>query len=263
MGTGETGLNANSFTFTLGGTPVRAACAGASFTSTCLDNPVPCLNPIFDTKLGTSIHSSLVTQLTGISSGSNDPISFPNASLVVGLYGTTDTNSQFGVGASNPPGSGGAFTNQGAGSNLTFLTGTAQNNGGISIGTLSEGFAGTDGPWRGSLPQLGAFPQIAISSMIESAGTVTATVVANPPLAQYQQPTFLGNIANSTGGTPPGCFNASGVTITPTGLNTFTYATPGGCSGTPVGGGTTHLDIIDPGLGDNVSQVVSIIPNLP
>jgi hypothetical protein len=85
-------------------------------------------------------------------------------------------------------------------------------------------------------------------------------VTTSPMLQQYKQPSFIANIIGVTGGSTSGCFNGT-FTVTPTSATTFTYA-DATCSGT---GGTSaaQIQIVDPGVGDNAGQVVSIIPHLP
>ena len=259
VGSAETG--GPSFMFGLSPS-VRAACAASTYKNTCLDDTVQCGSnagsPIFAHTSGTATASSFVTETAAIS--------FPNSSLVVGGFGTTDTNSKMGDGATNNPLSPGAFTNQGTGPNMSPVNGVSGNNGGISIANAQEVFGGTDGPWRGSLPQLGAFPTINITAISSNGVLVTATVGTNPPLQQYQQPTFAANVSNIAGGTPSNCFNVdqpNSVVVTPTDATHFTYPVPAGCTGSPSTTITSHIDIIDPGKGDNVGQVISLIPHLP
>jgi hypothetical protein len=255
VGSAETG--GPMFEFTFGDTPVRAAFAASTYKDTCLNDPTPCASnggsPIFASTFGVS--TGLTSQVTETSA-----ISAPGLSIAVGAFGTTDTNSAMGETASNPPGAAGGFANQGGGFNMSPVTATAGNNGGIAIADLAEPFAGTDGPWRGSLPQLGKFPQIQLLSISSDGTTITGTTSGAPMLAQYGQPSFSINIVNVTGGSPSGCFNQNGVTITPTGSSTFTA--PAGTCNVPSTGTTTgaSIDIIDPGVGNNVAQVVTIIP---
>ncbi len=250
VGSAETG--GPSFAFTLSPS-VRASCAAAAYSNTCLDDPIACTNPVFAITAGVAINSSNVSQ--------DSAISFPASSLLVGIFGTTDTNSKFGDSATNPPNiAGTSGINQGTGPNMSPVNGIGGNNGGIAISNVTEAFAGTDGPWLASLPQLGKFPTIQLTGISGDGTTVTGTVATSPLLMQYQQPSFSAAIVGVTGGSPSGCFNGT-FTVTPTGVTTFAYA-DSGCTGT---GNTNaaNIMIIDPGKGDNVGQVVSIVPHIP
>ena len=249
VGSGEVG--GPQFTFMLSPS-VRAACAASAYKSTCLDDPVECANPIFDHQAGNSINSPNVSESAALG--------IPANSLVVGTFGTTDTNSKFGDSATNPPGlSGSSGTNLGSGPNLGPINGVNGQNGGISIVQATEIFSGSDGPWQASLPQLGPFPQIPITSISGNGTTVTATVTNSPLLNQYQQPSFQA-IISGVGTTS--CYNGT-FTITPVlpaPSLSFTYSSS--CTG-PGDATTATVKVVDPGKGDNVGEVVSIKPNLP
>ena len=253
VGTGEIGGPSFTFTFT---SNVRAAFAASTYKNTCLEDPSPCSSnsgsPI--SNLQTGMSSGLATDVTETA-----PVTFPSLAIVVGGFGTSDTNSKIGDAATNPPNITGGFFNQASGFNLSPVTGTSGNNGGISIGDLAEPFGGNDGPWRGALPQLGKFPQIALTAISSDGTTISGTTATVPMLQQYGQPSFKINIVNVSGGTPSGCFvSQNPITITTTGTNTFT-APAGGCSGTGTVVANSQIQVVDPGVGNNVAEVVSII----
>jgi hypothetical protein len=262
VGTAESGGPTFEFTLTngQGAATVRAACVAAAYQNTCLESATPCTSPISAVASGTSIASSNVEVSASVS--------FPNNSLVVGAFGTTDTNSRFGDSAANQPFvSGVSGIDQSSGPvgspNLSSINGVSGKNGGIMITNLTEPFAGIDGPWLAALPQLGNFPTIRITNISGNGTTVTGTVQNPTLLNQYMQPSFMATISSVTGGSPTGCFNGT-FTVTPTPpapSTTFTYP-DAGCSGTGEASAAT-IAIQDPGTGDNVAQIVSIIPNAP
>jgi hypothetical protein len=239
----------------------RASCVAAAYKNTCLDSPNGCPNgnPIFDSTVGTSVQSSFVSQMVSLyTTSQSGQISFPDDSLVVGVFGTTNTNSSFGISATNPPFVNGVpGRNQtGIPLNMSLVNSVSGLNGGLIIANLTEPFAGTDGPWQATLPQLGNFPTTKITT-ISSDGTIVTVTGQNLPNL-YEQPYFQAIVANVIGGSPPGCFNGT-FTVTYIGSAMFTYTAPGGCIGTGVPSSGT-ITIVDPGIGDNFSGVVSILP---
>jgi hypothetical protein len=330
IGSAETGGPSFMFTFGTSEVPVnvRAACAASAYKNSCLDSASACTDPIAGNTQGQSSASNAVSQ--------SGQISFPAQSLVVAGVGTSDTNSKFGDGATNLPGTSGVpGKNQtNVTPNMSPVNGVSGNNGGIAIVNLTEIASGTDGPWQSLLPETGNWPTISLNSISGNGATATGVVaVTGIPLDQYQQTSFQAEISgvstscfNSTVGTPPqvtvtptkittttngsqtlptGTLTVTSTTgfpspagtisvgtatsggqqvVTCTGANTpttftsctggvgtiatgttvtspsmeFTYSST--CTGSGTGGTIT---IIDPGQGDNASQVLSIIPNLP
>jgi len=225
---GSAEVGGPSFMFSFPGI-FRAACAAATYHNTCLDSGSACTDPIFDHQAGQSTASSAVTETA--------PVSVPNTSLVVGAFGTTDTNSKFGDSATNPPGTtGNNGANQHAGTisggpNMSPVNGVEGNNGGITINNLTEIASGTDGPWRALLPQTGKFPTIGIIAISGNGSLVTGTASTTPPLDQYRQPSYTATIANVGGGSPSGCFDGTFVvtpqvpTTTTNGITSFPTST--------------------------------------
>ncbi len=140
------------------------------------------------------------------------------------------------------------------------MTGVSGTNGGIGLVNLTEVFGGSDGPWISSLPQTGNFPTILLTAITGDGATVTGTTSTSPMLQQYNQTSFMADIVGVVGGSPSGCFNGT-FTVTPTDATHFTYADA--CSGYRYNSQLAQIMIHDPGKGDNVSQVVSLIPHLP
>jgi hypothetical protein len=256
--------NEGTFTFTYW-TSVRGACAGVTYTNTCLMSGTPCSDPIFDFSSGTASLNQAVTQ-TGTSNmgATSGEIDVPALGEIVAFYGTSDTFSQFGEDANTLcnnnggtcPDSNGLFN----GCMTGPITGRSGVNGGIDV--AAKGFSSaTDGPFLSTLPDrvdpTGGFAVSTITGSGSTAsGTTTSTNIG-----------YIGSlnayISGNTGGTPPGGFNTTPgggnvVNITSDGNQDFSYANTTTGSGS---GGSIFLQ--DPAVGNNVSQVVSIISETP
>jgi hypothetical protein len=249
VGTGQTGGPTFVFNFSSG---VRAACVAVAYTNTCLDSPSGCPNgnPIFALTVGTASDSGSVTETSPPPNFGE--INIPDDSLIAGVFGTSDTNSRFADSSANIPEIAGYVDN-----GLSPVNGVSGKNGGIMIANKTESFAAVDGPFTAELPIRGNNPTTQITSITGDGATVTGTVQI-PALLNQSTHTFQANITSVTGGSPPDCFNVTSVTVTPTLPATFTYSSA--CSGTGDASSAT-LAILDPSFGDNVAQVVSILPN--
>jgi len=253
-----------SFTFTYSSS-VRGACAGVSYTNTCLQNPVPCTSPIFDYSSGSAVNSfptqQQVTQ-AGTSLFQMEPsgqLGVPPLGEVVGFYGSKDPFSEFGITANATANTnGGAYTpttGTFTGGLVGPVTGRFGVNGGIDVASKSFS-AAVDGPFPASLPDrndpTGGF---AISS-ISGNGTTASGTTTSTNLA------YIGTLQGYIQGNSNAGFNTPGggttVTLTTSGSTDFSFAN------TTVGTGTGgSLFIQDPAAADSVSQVVSLISETP
>jgi hypothetical protein len=185
-------------------------------------------------------------------------VTFPNNSLVVGAFGTSDTNSRFADSSANSPQIAGFVDN-----GMSPVNGVSGKNGGLIVANKSEPIGGSDGPYTANLPVRGNNPTTQITDINGNGATVTGTVQV-PALLNQSTHIFQAEITGVSGGIPAGCFNSppcpSGFcsSLTPTLPATFTYSAA--CNGTGDASSAT-LTILDPSVGDNAAQVVSIVPN--
>jgi hypothetical protein len=270
VGSAENGSPLFVFTFSNGQGPeiVKAACAAGTFKNTCLESQFGCPNgsPIFDLSVGTSTQGDQVTQ-SGTSMGGEPfgQINVPSAGLVFAVFGTSDTNSKFGDTANYNANTNGGFYTPETGTfteGLSSVNGVSGHNGGLAMATKRFS-SSVDGPFPASLPQRSdPMGGVQITS-VNGDGTTAKGTVAEPGVLNQSMPfqAYVESVDPVCFNTPSG--NGATVTVTPTlplPSTTFTYASS--CIG--VGQMSTGLLFVqDPGMGDNVSQVISIAPETP
>jgi len=248
--------NSGSFTFGLNPSS-RAACAGVTYTNTCLMDGTPCANPIFDYNSGSAaLSNSVVTTGTSTPQGqTGGKLAVPTAGLIVAFYGSSDPFSEYGINANSSSNSNGAAyspQNGTAGPGLVGpVTGRFQVNGGIDVFAKNPS-SSVDGPFNGTLP-LRNDPTggLAINSITGNGTTAAGTTTTANTLLIGTTPGYVLSNSNAGFNTPSGTV----VPMTVDGNQNFHYSNP--TVGTGSGG---NLFLQDPAAGDSVVQTVSLIP---
>ena len=134
---------------------VRAACAAAAFTHSCLDNASgACANPIAAVAAGNSMQSNAVTQTGDTGGAPAGQIVVPQNGVIFGAFGTSNTNSAFGGAPSETCNANGGFCPSFGGNlsgGLVSVNDISGNNGGLTIAAKHES-SSVDGPFAATLP---------------------------------------------------------------------------------------------------------------
>ena len=236
----------------------RAACAGVTYTNTCLMDSSPCSNPIFDYNSGSAaLSNSVVTTGTNVlpKRQTGGKLGVPTVGLVVAFYGSSDPFSEYGINANSSSNSNGTAyspSNGTVGPGLVGpVTGRFQVNGGIDVFAKNMSSV-VDGPFNGTLP-LRNDPTggLAISSITGNGTTAAGTTTTANTLLIGTTPGYVLLNSNAGFNTPSGTV----VPMTVDGNQNFHYSNA--TVGTGTGG---NLFLQDPAAGDSVVQTVSILP---